>query len=61
MTYEISRINRMGEEGEFCDAIYAYVFVKRHENGSFVEGGDEVAWLDLRCIRISPNPTSMES
>ena len=35
--------------------------MKRHENGTFVEGEDEVAWLDLRCLRISPNPTSMES
>ena len=35
--------------------------MKRHENGSFVEGEDKVAWLDLRCLRIPPNPTSMES
>ena len=34
--------------------------MKRHENGSFVEGEDEVAWLDLRCLRITPNPTSMD-
>ena len=61
VTYEISRINRMGEEGDFCDVLPTYISVKRHENGSFVEGEDEVAWLDLRCLRISPNPTSMES
>ena len=24
MTYEISRINRMGEEGDFCDAMTTY-------------------------------------
>ena len=60
MTYEIPHTNRMGEEGDFCDAKH-YVSVKRHENGSFVEGEDKVAWLDLRCLRISPNPSSMES
>ena len=24
MTYEISRINRMGEEGDFCDVLHTY-------------------------------------
>jgi hypothetical protein len=54
--YENSRINRKGLLRR-----YAYISMKCHENGTFVEGENKVAWLDLRTLRISPNPTSMES
>ena len=57
--YEISC---MGEEGDFCDAM---IHETSQYSGTFVEGEDKVAGLDLdlclRIIQISPNPTSVKS
>ena len=45
---DISHINRMGGEGNFLrHCAYTYVCVTCHENGSLVEGEDEVTSSDL--------------
>ena len=46
MTLKISHINKMGREGDFCDIVPMYA-LKCHENGSFVEGEDNVALRNL--------------